>query len=294
MAKQKDYYKILGVTKKADQSEIKKAYRKLAHQYHPDKESGNENKFKEVTEAYAVLGDEKKRAEYDTYGQTFAGPGGGAGFGAGGFDFSQFNGADGFQFDLNDLFSEFFGAGYSRTPKGRDVSIDIQIDFKDSVFGTTKEVIIPMPVHKNGQTTKEQIPIKIKVPLGVNNGEMLRLSGRGEAIPDGSPGDLYVKIHVKPSAKFRKEGPHLVSDIDVKLTDALLGFEYQIESLDGPITVKIPKGINHGELLRVKGRGVPVSENKRGDLLLRLQVKMPSKLSRKAKKLVDQLREEGL
>ena len=191
-------------------------------------------------------------------------------------------------------FSEFFGGGFQRTPRGRDVSIDIQIDFKESVFGVVKEIIIPMPVRKNGKITREQQPISIKIPAGVNNGEMLRLSGRGETIPDGSPGDLYVKIHVRPSSKFRKEGAHLVSDIDVKLTDALLGFEYQVETLDGPITVKIPKGVTHGELLRVKGKGVPYNDDKRGDLLLRVQVKIPAKLSRKAKKLVEQLREEGL
>ena len=234
MAKQKNYYDVLGVDKKADQSEIKKAYRKLAHKYHPDKDSGDEDRFKEITEAYAVLGDAKKRAEYDAYGQTFSGAGFG-GAGASGFDFS--GQAGNFQFDLNDLFSEFFGGGFSRGPRGRDVSIDIQIDFKESVFGTTKEVIIPMPITKDGKKTTDQQAIKIKVPAGVNNGEMLRLNGRGESIPDGAPGDLYVKIHVRPSAKFRKEGAHLVSDIDVKLTDALLGFEYSVESLDGPIKV---------------------------------------------------------
>jgi len=202
--------------------------------------------------------------------------------------------AGGFQFDLNDLFSEFFGGNYNRTPRGRDVSIDIQIDFRDSVFGITKEVIVPMPVTKDGKTTREQQSITVKVAPGVNDGEMLRLNGRGESISNGNPGDLYVKIHVKQSNKFRKEGAHLVAELDVKLTDALLGFEYDVETLDGNIKVKIPKGVNHGELLRIKGKGVPISENRRGDLLLRLQVKMPEKLSRKARKLVEQLREEGL
>jgi len=293
MSNKKDYYKILGVEKKATAEEVKKAYRKLAHQFHPDKNEGDATRFKDISEAYAVLGDQKKRAEYDAYGQTFAG-GGGAG-NAGGFDFSGFQGnAGGFQFDLNDLFGEFFGGNYQRTPRGRDVSIDIQISFKESIFGTQKDILIPMPVQKDGKVTREQQSVSIQVPPGVNDGEMLRLNGRGEAITNGSPGDLYVKIHVSPSPKFRKEGAHLVSDLDVKLTDALLGFEYEVETLDGTIKVKIPKGIKHGELLRVKGKGVPVGSDRRGDLLLRLQVKMPSKLSRKAKKLVEQLREEGL
>ncbi len=292
----KNYYQTLGVDKKASADEIKKAYRKLAHKYHPDKTEGDDTKFKEISEAYAVLGDEKKRAEYDTYGQTFSGSGFGGQNGQG-FDFSGFAGQSGnFQFDLNDLFSEFFGGagGFHRVKRGRDISIDIQISFKESVFGTQKDILVPMPVHKDGKVSREQQSITIKVPAGVNNGEMLRLSGRGENIPDGSPGDLYVKIHVSPSNKFRKEGAHIISDLDVKLTDALLGFEYEVETLDGPIKVKIPKGVTHGELLRIKGKGVPYSGDKRGDLLLRIQIKIPAKLSRKAKKLVEQLREEGI
>lgn len=291
----KDYYKILGVDKKSDQSEIKKAYRKLAHKYHPDKDSGDEAKFKEISEAYAVLGDEKKRAEYDTYGQTFAGGGFGSNGAYGGFDFSGFNSAGGqsYQFDLNDLFAEFFGGQYQRTPRGRDVSVDIQIGFRESVFGTTKEILIPMPVHKDGKVVPEQQSIKLNIPSGINNGEMLRLNGKGESIPNGNPGDLYVKVHVMASKTFRKEGAHLLADLDVKLTDALLGSEYEFNTLDGQIKVSIPSGVKHGELLRIKKKGVPMG-NKRGDLMLRVQIRIPNKLSRKAKKLIKELREEGL
>lgn len=290
----KDHYQILGVDKKASSEEIKKAYRKLAHQYHPDKETGDDVRFKEISEAYSVLGDQKKRSEYDTYGQTFSNSGG-PGFE--GFDFSGFNqGAQGgsFQFDLNDLFSEFFNGGYGRAPRGRDISIDIQVTFKESVFGTTKEILVPVPMHKDGKTVREQKAISIKVPSGINNGELLRLNGRGESIQNGSPGDLYVKIHVTHSKKFRKEGAHLISDLDVKLTDAILGFEYDVETLEGNIKVTIPKSVTHGELLRIKNRGVPVNDKLRGDLLLRVQIKFPNKLTRKAKKLIEQLREEGL
>lgn len=300
----KDYYKILGVDKKADSSAIKKAYRKLAHKYHPDKDSGDENKFKEISEAYAVLGDDKKRAEYDTYGQTFNGFGGGSGYGgfsgragsASDFDFSGFQSAHGqqFHFDLNDLFSEFFGGQYSRVPKGRDISVDIQVTFHESIFGTTKEILIPMPVHRDGKIIREQQAVELKIPAGINNGEMLRINGKGEVIPNGNPGDLYIKVHVTPSRKFRKEGVHLLADLDVKLSDALLGFEYKFETLEGTIKVIIPKGVNHGELLRLKGKGVPMPNGQRGDLLLRVQIKMPTKLSRKAKKLIEELREQGL
>src|SRR3989344_8772907 len=149
----KDYYNILGVSKSAGQEEIKKAFRKLAHQYHPDKGSGNADKFKEASEAYSVLSDDKKRAEYDTYGQTFAGgagPSQGSGFDgfdfsgfggqAGGFDFSQ----NGFEFDLGDIFGDFFGGGggRSRTKRGRDISIDIELPFAEAIFGTERKILL--------------------------------------------------------------------------------------------------------------------------------------------------------
>ena len=291
----RDFYQILGVEKKSSTEDIKKAYRKLAHKYHPDKESGNESKFKEITEAYSVLSDEKKRAEYDAYGKTFAGNNSG-GQNYGGFDFSQFQGGtgSGWQFDLNDIFSEFFGGG-ARIRRGRDISIDIELTFKESIFGTTKKVMVNKPLHhSDGKTTREPEEIVLNIPSGVNNGEMMRLSGRGEAIPDGSPGDLYVKIHVQTSNKFRKEGFNIISKLDLKITDALLGANYSVETLEGVIDVKIPKGISHGELLRIKGKGVPVDNIRRGDLLLRIEINIPPRLSRRAKKLVEQLQQEGL
>ena len=144
----KDYYQILGVEKGASKDEIKKAFRKKAAQYHPDKKTGDEDKYKEVTEAYSVLGDEKKKAQYDTYGDASAGAGGGAGFG--GFDFSGFqNGGQGFEFDLNDLFSNFGfgGGGGRRSARGRDVSIDINLKFEDAIFGVTRKVMITKDNH---------------------------------------------------------------------------------------------------------------------------------------------------
>ena len=276
----KDYYHILGVPKNAKEDDIKKAFRTLAHKYHPDKKGGDEKKFKEVSEAYSALSDKKKRAEYDAYGKTFAGgaPHGGHGFGGGfeGFDFSGFqNGGFNFngqnvEFDLGDIFGEFFGGqggGRAQQARGRDVSIDIELSFKESIFGTDRRVLVSKigicdickgsgakpgskmttcktcngkgdiretrnsifgtvtteracpkchgkgeipeaicPTCRGEGVAKRQEEIRIAVPAGVSDGEMIRMPGRGEAAPHGSAGDLYIKLHVKPDPAFRREG----------------------------------------------------------------------------------------
>lgn len=352
-----DYYQTLGIDKSANKDDIKKAFRKLAAQYHPDKKTGDEAKFKEISEAYAVLGDDKKRAEYDTYGQSYAGGGGPQG-GFGGFnwsDFQQAAGQGGFEFDLGDMFGDIFGGGgQSRKQRGRDISIDVELPFEEAIFGTTRNVLITKNAtcdtcHGNGakpgtamktcttcngqgrvrevrqtfmgqvQTVREcsvcngtgQVPaercgvcagsgivrkqeeIDIKIPAGIENGEMIRMSGRGEAISGGTPGDLYIKVHVKQHTRIRRDGKNLYSDLHIKLTDALLGTTYKIETLDGVVEIKIPAGIKHGELLRIKGRGVP-HQGTRGDFMVKVLIDLPQKLSRKAKKLVEDLRTEGL
>lgn len=358
----KDYYSVLGVDKKATQDDIKKAFRKLAHKHHPDK-GGSDEKFKEITEAYAILGDEKKRREYDAYGQAF--PGGGPSSGAqgnpfGGFDFSQFQqgfGQGGMEFDIGDLFGDIFGRGNgpSRTPRGRDISIDLEIPFKDAVFGTTRTVLITKVsmcdlcrgtgakpgteletcavcagrgrIHETrnsilgqftnvrvcaacdgtGKTPKEKCPackghgvkrkeeeIRVAIPAGIDNGEMIRLPQQGEALKAGVAGDLYVKVHVKPHATFRRDGSNLIMDLPVKLTDALLGTTVPVESLEGKtLEVKIPPMKRAEELLRVRGKGIPEGSG-RGDLIIRLEVALPQKLSGKAKKTVEDLKNEGL
>ena len=366
MANSKDYYNVLGVDKKADKEEIKKAFRKLAHKYHPDKGGTDEAKFKEITEAYSILSDDKKRREYDTYGQAF--PGGGArstGSGQGGnpfagFDFSQFQqgfGGGGVEFDFGDVFGDVFGGrgGHARTPRGRDISIDLEIPFKDAIFGTTRTVLIGKVstcahcrgngakpgtdletcktcngsgrVHEmrnsilgqfssvrtcsdcdgSGKIPKEKCPeckghgvrrqeeeMHISVPAGIDNGEMIRLPGQGEAIKAGTAGDLYVKVHVKPHATFNRDGVNLVMNLPVKMTDALLGTTVSVETLEGKtLEVKIPVMRHVEELLRVPGKGIPY-EGSRGDLIIRLEVALPHKLSGKAKKAVEELKSEGL
>ncbi|MDB5204490.1 MAG: chaperone protein DnaJ, molecular chaperone DnaJ [Candidatus Taylorbacteria bacterium] len=353
----KNYYEILEVDKSASQDEIKKAFRKIAHKYHPDKGAGNEAKFKEASEAYSILSDEKKRQQYDTYGSAGPNQGGGGGFNPGDFDFSGFGGAEGF--DFGDIFGDIFGGGGGRRQqqkRGRDIQVDIELDFKDSIFGTTRKVLVSKDstcasckgtgAEKDTETitcakcggkghikearntffgqfmtdtvcseckgegwipkTKckeckgagvrhEQEEINIEVPVGIENGEMIRFPGKGEAVSGGITGDLYVKVRVKKHSLFRKEGTNLYADIDVKLTDAILGGEYNLETLEGNLIVKIPDGIQSGEVLRIKGKGVPYSKNgSRGDVYLTVKITTPKKLSKAARKTIEELREEGL
>ena len=294
----KDYYKTLGIDKSASKEDIKIAFRKLAHQYHPDKGGGNEAKFKEISEAYSVLGDDKKRQQYDTFGST--GPAGGGNYGGfnaqdfGGFDFSQFTqggNSQNFEFDLGDIFGDFFGGGMGRrqrVKKGQDITVDLEISFSESVFGAEKE----FSLTKNHSAKAEKI--KVKVPADINDGETIRLRGAGEPITDGQPGDLYIHISVRPDPLFQKAGKNILTEINIKLSDALLGMKYPLKTLDGDIELKVPEGINNGEMLRVKDKGVPIDFRHRGDLLVKVKIKMPNRLSKTAKKTIEDLRREGL
>jgi molecular chaperone DnaJ len=355
----KDYYQILGLQKGASKDEVKKAFRKLAAQHHPDKKTGNEEKYKEITEAYAVLSDDKKKAEYDSYGHAFNGSGAASG-GFGGFNWSDFaaqqggfNG-QGFEFDISDIFENFGFGGGAKQSRGRDISIEINLNFKEAIFGSTRKVLITKNslcteckgtggkpnsgtttcttcsgngkvretrqsimgsfttvrecnvCNGRGQVPKErcahcagagmrrgQEEIEIKIPAGIENGEVIRMTGRGEAMPNGQPGDLYVKIYVEAHKTIKREGNTLYSNLPIKLTDALLGGNYKVETLDGVIELKVPGGISHNELLRVKEKGVP-TERGRGDFMVRVSIEIPKKLSKKAEKIIQELREEGI
>ena len=291
----KDHYKTLGVEKNASKEDIKKAFRKLAHEHHPDKNQGNDAKFKEINEAYTTLSDDQKRANYDRFGTDApsgfgGGQGGfnGGGFGADGFDFSQFTrqyqGQNGqsFEFDLGDIFGDFFGGGGGRRPrKGTNITVDVQLSFKESIFGVEKDINI----------NKEKISVKI--PAGIENGQGLRVSGKGEE-GQGGRGDLIVRIWVEEHKVFRKEGLNLIMELDLKLTTALLGATIDVETLEGKIELKIPAGTTHNEILRVRQKGVPDERGRRGDLLIVTKVEMPRKLSKSAQKLVEELKKEGL
>jgi molecular chaperone DnaJ len=359
----KDYYATLGVNKGATKEEIKKAFYKLAHKYHPDKKEGNEAKFKEVNEAYQVLSDDGKRSKYDQYGAGFENMAGGqAGYGGSpfeGFDFSGFqNGGAEFDFgNLNDIFSDFFGGGGGRTQtrRGRDISTEIQISFSEAVFGVERKILITKTSscltckgsgakagtkmetckHCNGQgkiheakrtifgnisntrlcdiclgsgevpkehcdtckgkgVLRREEEISINIPSGIRDGEMVRMTGMGEAVAKGTTGDLYIKINVAPHPVFKRDGNDLVMNLNIKLSDALLGTKYPIQTLDGDIEVTIPEGVTINEILRVKGKGVPVAKGKRGDLLIKLNIKLPTKISKTSRTLIEKLKEEGI
>jgi DnaJ-class molecular chaperone len=284
----KDYYKILGVPRDASQEDIKKAFRKLAHSYHPDKKGGDEAKFKEASEAYAILSDKKKREQYDAFGSAGAGGfQGGFDPGSFGFDFSGFGGQGFDAGDLGDILSSIFGG--RRVRRGRDIAVDIELSFQESVFGADRKVVI------NSKFVKQK-EVSIQVPPGIDDGQMIRLSGMGETLEGGVPGDLYVKVHVRKHPYLRKEGYNLVMDLEVKLSEALLGSERTIHTLDGEITLKIPNSTKHGTILRVKDKGVPHGQNSktRGDLYVRVLVQIPEKLNKEQKKLIEQLKQIGL
>ena len=361
----KDYYETLGVNKTASKEEIKKAFYKLAHKYHPDKKEGDEAKFKEVNEAYQTLSDDGKRSKYDQFGSQYANMGGASAGGYGdprggfeGFDFSGFqNGGQDFDFgNLNDIFSDFFtGGGRAQARRGRDISTEIAISFHDSIFGLERKILITKTsacltchasgakegsgmitckkcngqghireakrsflgtistnkiceeCHGSGEVPKEECDkckgkgvlrreeeISIVIPAGIRDGEMIRMTGMGEAISRGTAGDLYIKINVAPHPVFKRDGHDLVMNLNLKLSDALLGTKYPIETLDGEIEVTIPEGVSINEVLRVRGKGVPVSKSKRGDLLIKLNIKLPNKLSKKSRELIEDLKKEGI
>src|SRR3989338_3663849 len=222
----KDYYKILGVNKNASEEEVKRAFRKLAHVHHPDKSGGNEAKFKEASEAYAVLSDKKKRAQYDTFGSAGPSTGSGqAGFDPSGFgfDFSGFANAGFDTGDLGDILSSIFGG--RRVRRGRDIAVDIELSFQESIFGAERKVVI------NSKFVKQK-EVSINVPPGIDDGQMIRLSGMGETLDGGLPGDLYVKVHVRRHPYLRKDGYNLAMDLRVLLSDSLLGAEKKIATLD--------------------------------------------------------------
>lgn len=353
MAK-RDYYEVLGVDKSASKDEIKKKYRVLAIKYHPDKNPGNkeaEEKFKEATEAYEVLSDDQKRQTYDQFG--FAGLDGMGGAGAGGFDASQFSGFEDL-FGDSGFFENFFGGGRrsdrggSRSAQGANLRYDLEISFKDSIYGCKEEIsyvrneacstckgsgaasgssrkmcptcngagkvrrtagffavtqdcsqchgtgtIIDHPCSSCGGTglQKKRQKIIVTIPAGIQDGKRLTIPRQGEAGVNGAPsGDLYVVVRVKPDLYFERSGSDLYCAISISFTQAILGGEIYITTLDGKkIKLKIPSGTQHGKLLRVTGEGVHVLGGKKGDLFLKVLVDIPSKLSSRSKDLLSEI-----
>ncbi len=286
---EQDFYKILGVSKSATPQEIKTAYRKLALQYHPDKNKGKEaeEKFKEVTKAYEVLSDTQKRQTYDQFGAAAfeqGGPGAGGPFGQGGnpfggsggqygpftYSYSTSGGPDGgFDFggfsDPFDIFEQFFGGASPFSRQQRRPVYSISIDFMEAVKGVTKKVSID---------GKEQ---SIKIPAGVDNGSRIRFE------------NYDVVVEVMPHKKFQRQGYDIVTEEEIPFTKATLGTELPIETIDGKVTVRILPGTQPNTMMRLKGKGVPHPRgNARGDHYVRIKVVVPKSLSKRQKELLEE------
>lgn len=296
MAK-RDYYEVLGVSKNASDDEIKKAYRKLAIKYHPDKNPGDkeaEAKFKEINEAHDVLSDKQKRARYDQFGH--AGVGGAAGnpFGQGGNPFGQggnfnFNGQTiNFDFGAGNPFEDIIGSifgfgpnGARRARRGADYQTVVTLTFEEAIFGTTKKV------------TVESKDLKVKIPAGIDDGMSIRLKGKGGPAPEGGdePGDLYVRVRVKPHKHLTREGIIILSEQHISMVDAALGCEIEVETVDGPITMKVPAGTQSGTPFKLSGHGVPFrADGDRGPHIVTVIVETPKNLSRKQKEILEEFK----
>ena len=290
MQTKRDYYEVLGVSKNASDDEIKKAYRKLAIKYHPDKNPGDkeaEAKFKEISEAHEVLSDKQKRARYDQFGH--AGVGGNTGFGgASGNPFGGFNGQS-FNFDfgnggLDDILGSLFGFGgpSARRPRrGADYQTTVSISFEDAIFGTTESINV------NGKS------MKVKIPAGIDDGMSIRLRGKGGPAPEGGtePGDLYVRVKVKPHKSLTREGVIILSEQKIDMVDAALGCEVDVETVDGKITMKVPAGTQSGTPFKLSGHGVPFrADGDRGPHIVTIIVETPKNLSKKQKELLEEFK----
>ena len=286
----RDYYEVLGVSKGASDDEIKKAFRKLAIKYHPDKNPGNkeaEEKFKEANEAYSVLSDKDKRSRYDQFGHAGVGGAGGGGNPFEGFNFNGQNysftfGGTGGMGGFEDILGSLFGMGGFRSARrGRDYKTSCTIDFDEAIFGTTKNVSVD----------GEDIPLKI--PAGIYDGQRIRLSGRGGPAPQqgGERGDLYVEVRVRAHKSLTREGDLILSEATIPMVDAVLGTEVEVETVDGKITMKVPAGTQPGTNFKLAGHGAPrLGSDERGPQIVTINVEIPKKLNKKQRELMEQFR----
>jgi molecular chaperone DnaJ len=357
----KDYYEILGVSRDASSAEIKKAYRQLAHKYHPDKKGGSAEKFKEINEAYQTLSNKEKRSQYDQFGESFSNGGNGGGFSG----FQGFNNGGGFEFNfgeggLGDIFGDFFSGFREKGfggERGSDIGIDLEILFKEMAEGTEKEIEIYKGVicdkcqgtgaepgsnfkkcDKCGGTgriqtekrtilgsfsqtsvcdkcggkgeipekvcskcsgegkIKEKVKIRVTVPAGIEDGQTISLEGQGEpGGKGGQPGDLYLTVHVKADPQFKRKGDDIWYNAEIPFSLAVLGGKIEIMTLSGKVKMKVPAGTQNGKVFRIKGEGIKrLRGYGRGDEIVKIKVRVPKKLSRKQKKLLKELEENGL
>lgn len=307
MAKQ-DFYSLLGVSRSATEEEIKKAYRKLAIQYHPDRNPDNkkaEEKFKEITEAYETLSDPKKREMYDQFGHTQGGNPFGAGgnpFGSGGpFGRSSGGGSGGdpFQDIFGDVFSEIFGANRAgggaggfqsqtrrRPQRGADLRYTLNITLEEAALGCEKVIHFV----RNRGNSEENAKLAVTVPAGVKENQKLKLTGEGDSTVAGAAGDLYVIIQIQEHPLFRREESDIILELPVNFIDAILGTSVEIPTLTGKILIKIPSGTHTGQVLRIKGKGLPkMGGFGGGDMLVKVLVDIPNEISAADKDLFTKL-----
>lgn len=316
----KDYYQILGVPRNASEKEIKQAYRKLARQYHPDVNPGDksaEAKFKEINEAYEVLSDPEKRRKYDQFGENWqyaeqfarAGAQQQARWGFGGqeikFDFGDFGGAGGFGDIFDSILHEFGGRPSRRPRRGQDIEYPLEVTLEEAYRGTTRLIEIqseePCPTcgGKGCRTCGgagafvRPRRLEVKIPPGVKQGSRVRIAGKGgPGYMGGEAGDLYLIISVKPDSRFQRTDDDLYVEVPVYLTDAILGGEVEVPTLDGKrLALKIPPETQNGKVFRLAGQGMPrLGNNTRGDLYAKVKVVLPTRLSQKEKELFQQLK----
>lgn len=297
-----DYYELLGLKKDASEAEIKKAYRKLAMEWHPDRHKGDktaEDKFKEINKAYETLSDPQKKAVYDQFGESgsnFAGGFGGSQTGGfNGFDFggfhTNFEGNQGFA-DIFEAFFSGFGGRSNAPRRGRNLEFELKIAFEEAAFGCEKELVISRP-QKNGEKKTETL--KVKIPAGVDNDSVVRLSGKGEpGINNGPTGDLYVHIRVAPHKEWTRSNFDVHCVEDVSLLMAVLGGEIKVKTLEEEVKLKIPAGTQPGKVFKLKGYGVKkLHSEEKGDHYVKINIIIPQKLSKKEKKLFEELAEES-
>lgn len=300
--KYKDYYAILGVERGASADEIKKAYRKLAHKYHPDvsKDPQGEEKFKEVAEAYETLKDPEKRTAYDQLGRYQPGqdfqppPDWGSQFREGGFSFEDM--------DLSDLFAGLAGGGFRRgraggnaQMRGQDYEVTAHITLEDAFRGTLMDLNLTVPEHDDhGRVHRVEKSFQARIPKGAVDGQRLRLRGKGGRGVNGGPnGDLYLNIALHPHALFRASGHDLYLDLPLAPWEAALGASVDIPTLSGSVRLKIPPGTHAGQKLRLAHRGLPKPHGGEGDLYAIAQIDVPGALSEKEKSLFRQLAESS-
>lgn len=331
----RDYYEVLGVSRSASKDEIKKAYRKLAMKYHPDRNPGpeGEEKFKEASVAAEVLLDEQKRSRYDQFGHAGVdGQAGGFGGGFGGGDFG----------DLGDIFGDLFGdmfggggrrrgGGRSRARKGEDLHLNLNVSFEEAAFGAEKEVNIVRNIVKEGTTpqtcdmcqghgevrrqqgfftisqacpkcqgtgeiaerTRKKTTLSVKIPAGIDHGQRLKLSGEGDVGSNGGPnGDLYVQVTLQDHEFFEREGFDVLCDVPVSFSQAALGAEVEVPTLNGKVSVTVPAGTQSGRRMRLKGKGIArLGGYGMGDQIMTIVVETPTKLSERQRELFEELAE---